>query len=511
MLHELSLVFWQGDDHFTTIGEMVYCLRVLAANDKLKRAIATDRPLLNALVSLVEEKSEKRERGEREAGDGGRVEGEAGDEGRVEGVAGDEGRGEGGGSSSARLLELVQCIALLSFDDVANAQLVQHPALLAALHRLYLSDNSPQVLHSVSTCLYNLGHSSFPPLATAAQTPSEYSVTKSPSPSFTAVAPPSADTVDTGKPGGHIFISYSRASEDRVLCLRQMLEKDGYIVWLDLDHTKDGMAGCISAGIRNAGVVVLALSGAYKSSPNCRMEAEYSAASGKPLIALVVDESFSPSGWLATLLDQYIEEHYDGSGWGKLDLIYGPLTEEIDTYLQPQMAVANTVALTNEEEVAAKEKGEEKGEVAANEKGEEKEGTHAELGASAPTADVVAAAIIHSPSSGPANDPTTPGSSRVIPPGSSSSPHSPSTDIKASASLAVGEICEMKTTAFKPFAALLRAEGMDRAALHEMWYLYGRDYVPVLELLRRDLNLTRLSDQLRFLHALRSEFENELD
>ena len=57
----------------------------------------------------------------------------------------------------------------------------------------------------------------------------------------------------------------------------------------------------MAEAIESCGVVIVGISSKYKLSANCRMEAEYSNASGKQIIPLMMEQGYRADGWLGLL------------------------------------------------------------------------------------------------------------------------------------------------------------------------------------------------------------------
>ena len=54
----------------------------------------------------------------------------------------------------------------------------------------------------------------------------------------------------------------------------------------------------MASAVELSTVILLCCSSAYKTSPNCRREADYAAHLTKPLIIANMERSFVPRGWL---------------------------------------------------------------------------------------------------------------------------------------------------------------------------------------------------------------------
>ena len=54
--------------------------------------------------------------------------------------------------------------------------------------------------------------------------------------------------------------------------------------------------------VEDAAVVCYGISQAYKESTNCRMEAQYAFQQKKDMVPLMLEEGYSPNGWLGMIL-----------------------------------------------------------------------------------------------------------------------------------------------------------------------------------------------------------------
>ena len=54
--------------------------------------------------------------------------------------------------------------------------------------------------------------------------------------------------------------------------------------------------------MEDAAVMCYGISQAYKESTNCRMEAQYAFQQKKDMVPLMLEEGYSPNGWLGMLL-----------------------------------------------------------------------------------------------------------------------------------------------------------------------------------------------------------------
>ena len=60
----------------------------------------------------------------------------------------------------------------------------------------------------------------------------------------------------------------------------------------------------MAEAIENASVVLLCVSEKYYLSPNSRLEAEYALKLQKPIIPLIMQQDYTPVGWLGAIIGQ---------------------------------------------------------------------------------------------------------------------------------------------------------------------------------------------------------------
>jgi len=91
-----------------------------------------------------------------------------------------------------------------------------------------------------------------------------------------------------------IIISHCNQSRDLCLDIKRELENMKYKVWLN----EDASLNKLTEALQSAMCVLICMTEKYKQSPYCRAEAEYAFEMNKPLIPLLINNDFQPSGWL---------------------------------------------------------------------------------------------------------------------------------------------------------------------------------------------------------------------
>lgn len=98
------------------------------------------------------------------------------------------------------------------------------------------------------------------------------------------------------------MVSYSWATQDQALWLRDRLVGAGYRVWVDVEYMTGSTLEAMASAIERSAVIVICFSSAYARSDACRIEAEYCFTLKKAFIPVKAEDGFRPSGWLGALL-----------------------------------------------------------------------------------------------------------------------------------------------------------------------------------------------------------------
>lgn len=119
-------------------------------------------------------------------------------------------------------------------------------------------------------------------------------------------SPPARSLPTSSLEGGqglpHIMISYCWAHQEVIIEICQHLKAAGLPYWLDIEQMHGEINDRMAEAIESCGVVIVGVSSKYKLSANCRMEAEYSNASGKVIIPLMMEKGYKANGWLGLLI-----------------------------------------------------------------------------------------------------------------------------------------------------------------------------------------------------------------
>ena len=104
----------------------------------------------------------------------------------------------------------------------------------------------------------------------------------------------------------HIMISYNSKSKELCLKIKSELEKNGFLVWIDVENISGSSLESMASAIENSFCVLMCMTDYYKKSSNCRLEAEYAVRLNKPIIPLIMEKGYKPDGWLGIILGSKI-------------------------------------------------------------------------------------------------------------------------------------------------------------------------------------------------------------
>eukprot|EP01047_Picozoa_sp_COSAG01_P025923 COSAG01_NODE_1653_length_9619_cov_43.055573_3_plen_686_part_00 len=100
----------------------------------------------------------------------------------------------------------------------------------------------------------------------------------------------------------HVMLSYNWDHQDVVKRVNSALKARNYTVWIDVEKMQGSTVEAMAAAVEEAAVVCYGISNAYKESVNCRLEAQYAFQQKKDMVPLMLEEGYSPNGWLGMLL-----------------------------------------------------------------------------------------------------------------------------------------------------------------------------------------------------------------
>jgi len=99
-----------------------------------------------------------------------------------------------------------------------------------------------------------------------------------------------------------IMISYNWGSQPVVVQLVQNLKSRGYKVWIDLEQMSGSTLEAMAQAIEESDLILMGVTEKYRLSATCRIEGEYSFSLKKPIIPLMMQDNYKPTGWLGALL-----------------------------------------------------------------------------------------------------------------------------------------------------------------------------------------------------------------
>eukprot|EP00299_Pterocystis_sp_00344_P014548 c7217_g1_i1.p1 GENE.c7217_g1_i1~~c7217_g1_i1.p1 ORF type:complete len:604 (-),score=139.66 c7217_g1_i1:30-1811(-) len=106
---------------------------------------------------------------------------------------------------------------------------------------------------------------------------------------------------------GWVMLSYNWVHQKTMIAVADTLRAAGFRVWMDISQEEGmNMTGstieAMAAAVEGAKLVVVAMSSSYQMSANCRLEAEFALTLRKPIVPLMMETSWKPTGWLGLLL-----------------------------------------------------------------------------------------------------------------------------------------------------------------------------------------------------------------
>ncbi|CAG9461007.1 unnamed protein product [Pedinophyceae sp. YPF-701] len=180
----------------------------------------------------------------------------------------------------------------LAFDEQCRKDIIATPGLVDALRELVKTSESSRTIEAAKGCLWTLGIEE----------------------DVQALHEAGRFTGGDAATGRHIMLSYEWGSQQKVLLIKNELEKAGYKCWMDVDQMSGSTLEAMAHAVENSEVVLVCVSKRYKESQACRTEAEYAFQQKKRIIPLLMDPSYRPSGWLGALLGTKLYFNFGGKG-----------------------------------------------------------------------------------------------------------------------------------------------------------------------------------------------------
>ncbi len=112
------------------------------------------------------------------------------------------------------------------------------------------------------------------------------------------------------------MISYCWSQQKTALKLCDSLRASGFTVWIDVEQMQGYLLERMAEAVENAFAVIICVSEKYRTSSNCRSEANYSYELGRELIPVIVEKNYLPTGgWLRLMISGrlYYQAHDDQS------------------------------------------------------------------------------------------------------------------------------------------------------------------------------------------------------
>ncbi|XP_077863467.1 uncharacterized protein LOC144347218 [Saccoglossus kowalevskii] len=137
----------------------------------------------------------------------------------------------------------------------------------------------------------------------------------------------------------HVMISYQWGCQATILDIVKHLKKGGIKVWVDVENMEGSTLSAMADAVEQSEIVLIAISEKYKESANCRMEAEYAFQLRKKVIPLMMEDNYSPDGWLGLLLGAKLYYKFTESTAGDFESTTEKLLKAINDYEKSKSAI----------------------------------------------------------------------------------------------------------------------------------------------------------------------------
>ncbi|XP_061191536.1 uncharacterized protein LOC133199678 [Saccostrea echinata] len=140
-----------------------------------------------------------------------------------------------------------------------------------------------------------------------------------------------------------VMISYQWGSKEVVHKVKNFLERNKIVCWIDEESMKGSTLQAMAEAIEHSHIFLMCYSFKYFTSKNCRQEAEYANKLQKIIIPLKMQRDYEPRGWLGMILGEKL--FFEFSGKYPFDQKAKELLTEILFHLQnpPEMMLPENV------------------------------------------------------------------------------------------------------------------------------------------------------------------------
>eukprot|EP01052_Picozoa_sp_SAG31_P021337 SAG31_NODE_1645_length_7652_cov_2.069906_2_plen_249_part_00 len=98
------------------------------------------------------------------------------------------------------------------------------------------------------------------------------------------------------------MLSYTWDHQEEVKSAHDMLKARGIPTWMDVDGgMQTDIYDSMAEGVGNAAVVIPFMGYKYQVSENCKLELKFAKQTGVPIVPVMMEAGFRPSGWLGLL------------------------------------------------------------------------------------------------------------------------------------------------------------------------------------------------------------------
>ncbi len=100
----------------------------------------------------------------------------------------------------------------------------------------------------------------------------------------------------------------------------------------------------MAEAVENSSVFLMCVSEKYYMSPNCRLEAEYAVRQRKPIVPLLMQSDYMPTGWLGIIMGDKIYYKFSSLGRTFFDS-FESMLKEVNRYVNTPSIVKNNAEL----------------------------------------------------------------------------------------------------------------------------------------------------------------------
>lgn len=98
-----------------------------------------------------------------------------------------------------------------------------------------------------------------------------------------------------------IMLSYSHNSRETARKICVYLRNAGYRVCIDIENLDRDILKYMAQSIKESCVIIIFMTETYAQSRYCQMEATYAVELSKPIVPIILEQGYQPTGWLGII------------------------------------------------------------------------------------------------------------------------------------------------------------------------------------------------------------------